>query len=121
MDKAKYRMRMEGLSPEQQDLVLGEMPTVMLPTLHVYCVQGEDLGELAHSLVGDFKEEGTNHDRKVYKRPNHDRKGENDVYIYYWDDALARREKRDGPEFTGWIIGNKVGGLHVWAECEVDS
>jgi hypothetical protein len=120
MDKAKFRMRMEGLSQEQQDLVLGEMPNVLLPTVHVYCLpDGEDLSELAHSLVGDYKEEGTNHDRKVYRRSK--QQGEHDVYIYYWDDALARREKRDGPEFTGWIIGNIVGGLQMYAECEVDS
>jgi len=30
MDKAKYRMRMEGLSKDQQDLVLAEFPGVLL-------------------------------------------------------------------------------------------
>jgi hypothetical protein len=32
MDKAKFRMRMEGLSQEQQDLVLAELPNVLLET-----------------------------------------------------------------------------------------
>merc|ERR1712216_14428 len=32
MDKAKFRMRMEGLSAEQQELVLAEFPVVLAET-----------------------------------------------------------------------------------------
>merc|ERR1719453_914642 len=33
MDKAKFRMRMEGLSKEQQELVLSEFPAVLQETM----------------------------------------------------------------------------------------
>jgi len=34
IDKAKFRMRMEGLAPEQQELVLNEFPQVFADSTH---------------------------------------------------------------------------------------
>ena len=33
------------------------------------------------------------------------------MLIYYWDE-------RDGPNFTGWWFGPKVGGDQVWSHAE---
>ena len=33
------------------------------------------------------------------------------VLIYFWDD-------RDGPTFSGWWIGPKVGGDQVWSHAD---
>ena len=30
------------------------------------------------------------------------------VFLYHWD-------TRDGPDFSGWWFGNRVGGDHVWS------
>merc|ERR1719326_465083 len=35
MDKAKFRIRMEGLAPDQQELVLAEFPGVLAETISV--------------------------------------------------------------------------------------
>ncbi|CAJ1368280.1 unnamed protein product [Effrenium voratum] len=32
------------------------------------------------------------------------------VFVYYWD-------TRDGPEFSGWWFGDKVGGTQVWSRA----
>lgn len=119
MDKAKFRMRMEGLSKDQQDLVLAEFPSVLLPALYAYFSPvSPDLSQTSLNLVGEYKEEGMNHGRKVYRRQP---RGEIDACMYYWDADLAHREDREGPEFTGWLFGNKVGGLQIWAQCEDSS
>lgn len=116
MDKAKFRMRMEGLSKDQQDLVLAEFPSVLLPTLHAYFApMSTELSQVALSLIGEYKEEGVNHDRKVYRRQP---KGETDVYLYYWDASSAYRENRIGPESSGWMFGSNVGGFEIWAQCD---
>lgn len=50
--------------------------------------------------------QGSNHGKPVYKKdgaPN-----SVSVLIYFWDE-------RDGPSFSGWWFGPKVGGDQVWA------
>jgi hypothetical protein len=119
MDKAKFRMRMEGLSKDQQDLVLAEFPNVLLPTLYAYFLSNStDLSKYACDLAGQYKEEGSNHGRKYYKKQP---KGEYDIYMYYWDESEALKEGRGGQDYTGWLFGDKVGGLQVWATCEESS
>eukprot|EP00933_Yihiella_yeosuensis_P071683 TRINITY_DN79912_c0_g1_i1.p1 TRINITY_DN79912_c0_g1~~TRINITY_DN79912_c0_g1_i1.p1 ORF type:complete len:931 (-),score=287.51 TRINITY_DN79912_c0_g1_i1:123-2855(-) len=57
-------------------------------------------------IKGTYSTAGANHGKPVYKKdgsPN----GVN-VLIYFWDD-------RDGPSFSGWWFGPKVGGDQVWA------
>jgi hypothetical protein len=61
------------------------------------------------TLVGEYKEEGTNHGRRFYKKTGKIKGHEEiDVYLYFWDE-------RDGPSFSGWWFGNKVGGAQVWS------
>lgn len=65
------------------------------------------------TLVGDYKEEGTNHGRKFYKKMQKSAGHENiDVFLYFWDN-------RDGPDFSGWWFGNQVGGAQVWSRNKV--
>jgi hypothetical protein len=63
------------------------------------------------TLVGDYAEVGSNHQRKYYQKiqaiPGH---ANVKVFLYYWD-------MRDGSEFAGWWFGDKVGGSEVWARC----
>jgi len=67
----------------------------------------DDIG--MRTLVGEYQEEGMNHERKYYKNiqkiPGHE---DVDVYLYFWDE-------RDGPSFKGWWFGNQVGGAQVWS------
>lgn len=48
----------------------------------------------------------TNHARNVFKKT--EQVNGLDVLIYFWDE-------RDGPTFSGWWFGPKVGGDQVWA------
>eukprot|EP00930_Biecheleria_cincta_P032600 TRINITY_DN22604_c0_g1_i1.p1 TRINITY_DN22604_c0_g1~~TRINITY_DN22604_c0_g1_i1.p1 ORF type:complete len:2058 (+),score=625.53 TRINITY_DN22604_c0_g1_i1:78-6176(+) len=78
--------------------------------LRVYTKTEED--EIGiQTLVGDYTEMGVNHGRpfyeKVSKLPGHE---EVEVFVYYWD-------TRDGPEFSGWWFGDKVGGSQVWSRA----
>eukprot|EP00929_Paragymnodinium_shiwhaense_P052532 TRINITY_DN26314_c0_g1_i2.p1 TRINITY_DN26314_c0_g1~~TRINITY_DN26314_c0_g1_i2.p1 ORF type:complete len:2040 (+),score=823.72 TRINITY_DN26314_c0_g1_i2:119-6238(+) len=70
--------------------------------------QGEDADDVVgRTLVGDYAEYGSNHNRKYYRKPQ----GGVDtveVFLYYWDG-------RDGPAFKGWWFGNKLGGSQVWS------
>jgi len=50
--------------------------------------------------------EGMNHGKPVYKKDGV--AATVSVLIYYWDE-------RDGPTFSGWWFGPKVGGDQVWA------
>jgi len=50
---------------------------------------------------------GLNHGKPVYKKDGA-AAGNVSVLMYYWDD-------RDGPTFSGWWFGPKVGGDQVWA------
>jgi len=49
--------------------------------------------------------QGANHNKPVYQKEG---SGKVSVLIYFWDD-------RDGPSFSGWWFGPKVGGDQVWA------
>jgi hypothetical protein len=62
------------------------------------------------TLVGEYVEAGTNHDRKFYKRKRRDGDGGINVSLYYWD-------ARDGADFAGWWFGESVGGAQVWSRC----
>jgi len=61
---------------------------------------------VAQIVRGDFTLHSENHQKPVYKK-NGQWNGL-DVMIYFWDE-------RDGPGFTGWWFGPKVGGDQVWA------
>eukprot|EP00929_Paragymnodinium_shiwhaense_P086144 TRINITY_DN4666_c0_g1_i1.p1 TRINITY_DN4666_c0_g1~~TRINITY_DN4666_c0_g1_i1.p1 ORF type:complete len:1128 (+),score=369.85 TRINITY_DN4666_c0_g1_i1:84-3467(+) len=55
-------------------------------------------------IKGDFLTHESNHGKPVYTKQG----GNVNVLIYYWDE-------RDGPSFSGWWFGPKVGGDQVWA------
>jgi len=56
-------------------------------------------------ITGQFFVNGANHGKPVYKKDSSDAVS---VLIYYWDE-------RNGPSFSGWWFGPKVGGDQVWA------
>merc|ERR1719169_399957 len=61
---------------------------------------------VASLINGNFQQSGENHNKPVFKK-----EGPNigmEVLIYFWDE-------RDGPNFSGWWFGPKVGGDQVWA------
>jgi len=60
---------------------------------------------VSNIISGTYSLGGSNHDRPVYKKEG---QGSVSVLIYFWDD-------RDGPSFSGWWFGPKVGGDQVWA------
>eukprot|EP00927_Polykrikos_kofoidii_P077114 TRINITY_DN74094_c0_g1_i1.p1 TRINITY_DN74094_c0_g1~~TRINITY_DN74094_c0_g1_i1.p1 ORF type:complete len:1050 (+),score=239.36 TRINITY_DN74094_c0_g1_i1:42-3191(+) len=55
-------------------------------------------------IKGEFTSSEMNHGRPVYSKHG----GSVTVLIYYWD-------QRDGPSFSGWWFGPKLGGDQVWA------
>jgi len=61
---------------------------------------------VASIIQGHFTTKDSNHGRPVYKKES--APGSVSVLIYYWDE-------RDGPNFSGWWFGPKVGGDQVWA------
>lgn len=63
---------------------------------------------VSNIIKGDFSASGANHGKPVYKKDSRDSPNGVTVLIYYWDD-------RDGPSFSGWWFGPKVGGDQVWA------
>lgn len=67
----------------------------------------DDIG--IQTLVGDYAEKGTNHNKKFYQKlqkiPGHE---DIKVFLYFWDN-------RDGADFSGWWFGDQVGGTQVWA------
>jgi len=67
------------------------------------------------TLVGEYTEVGTNHEKKFFKRTKvPEGVQEQAVFLYFWD-------KRDGADFAGWWFGDQVGGSQVWSRCETDS
>eukprot|EP00927_Polykrikos_kofoidii_P072470 TRINITY_DN68586_c0_g1_i1.p1 TRINITY_DN68586_c0_g1~~TRINITY_DN68586_c0_g1_i1.p1 ORF type:complete len:930 (-),score=237.68 TRINITY_DN68586_c0_g1_i1:87-2876(-) len=56
-------------------------------------------------IKGIYTENGSNHGKPVYKK---DGDAKVSIMIYFWDD-------RDGPNFSGWWFGPKLGGDQVWA------
>lgn len=67
------------------------------------------------TLLGDFVEEGTNHNRKYFRKvqaiPGHK---DIKVFLYFWDG-------RDGADFSGWWFGDQLGGTQVWARNPAQS
>jgi len=61
---------------------------------------------VSNIIKGLYSAQGSNHGRPVYKKDGPP--GSVSVLIYFWDE-------RDGPSFTGWWFGPKVGGDQVWA------
>lgn len=91
-----------GAAAQQQ-----AMPPV--PDAYVVLTRGNDSNEVViRTLAGEYKEDGSNHGRKVYKKTSEGTPDSVDVYMYYWDE-------RDGPAFAGWWFGNKLGGTQVWS------
>jgi len=67
---------------------------------------------VSNIIKGTFVPDGSNHGKSVYRK---DTGGSSTtVLIYYWD-------QRDGPNFSGWWFGPKVGGDQVWAYNAVNS
>mmetsp|Transcript_17639 Transcript_17639/g.40842 ORF Transcript_17639/g.40842 Transcript_17639/m.40842 type:complete len:544 (-) Transcript_17639:98-1729(-) len=63
----------------------------------------------AHAILGFYDEDGSNHDRPVFKRNDWGgRANLKPVYLFYWDD-------RNGKEMMGWWFGSEVGGGQVWS------
>jgi len=63
------------------------------------------------TLVGDYEETSSNHEKKVYKKKQKIAGHEDvNVFLYYWD-------QRDGADFSGWWFGDQVGGSQVWARA----
>mmetsp|Transcript_22477 Transcript_22477/g.40102 ORF Transcript_22477/g.40102 Transcript_22477/m.40102 type:complete len:2032 (-) Transcript_22477:157-6252(-) len=79
---------------------------------YVVTTKGKDGDEVViRTLMGEYKESGSNHGRKFFKKGGVVGVGEAvDVFLYYWD-------SRDGPAFEGWWFGNKLGGTQVWSHC----
>merc|ERR1719305_361241 len=72
---------------------------------YVVATSGDDGQEvIVRTLVGEYREAGTNHDRKFFQKVI-DKNAPDivEVFMYYWDE-------RDGPSFSGWWLGNKIGG-----------
>eukprot|EP00441_Pelagodinium_beii_P047331 CAMPEP_0197621792 /NCGR_PEP_ID=MMETSP1338-20131121/2250_1 /TAXON_ID=43686 ORGANISM="Pelagodinium beii, Strain RCC1491" /NCGR_SAMPLE_ID=MMETSP1338 /ASSEMBLY_ACC=CAM_ASM_000754 /LENGTH=886 /DNA_ID=CAMNT_0043191333 /DNA_START=38 /DNA_END=2698 /DNA_ORIENTATION=- len=61
---------------------------------------------VSNIIKGTYSANGANHGKTVYKKDG--QAGGVTVLIYYWDE-------RDGPSFSGWWFGPKVGGDQVWA------
>jgi len=61
---------------------------------------------VSNIVKGSYTASGENHGKPVYKKDIAG--GTVSVLIYFWDE-------RDGPSFSGWWFGPKVGGDQVWA------
>jgi len=61
---------------------------------------------VSNIIKGAYTAQGTNHGKPVYKKEGPP--GGVNVLVYFWDE-------RDGPSFSGWWFGPKVGGDQVWA------
>merc|ERR1712190_500885 len=55
---------------------------------------------------GTFTLAGENHGKPAWKKDS--QVNGLDVMVYFWD-------QRDGPSFSGWWFGPKIGGDQVWA------
>jgi len=61
---------------------------------------------VSNIIKGTYLQSSSNHNKPVYKKES--TPGGVTVLMYFWDD-------RDGPSFSGWWFGPKVGGDQVWA------
>ncbi|CAE8655897.1 unnamed protein product, partial [Polarella glacialis] len=79
---------------------------------YVVTTKGKDGDEVViRTLTGEYKESGSNHGRKCFKKGGVVGVGEAvDVFFNYWDN-------RGGPAFEGWWFGDKLGGTQVWSHC----
>ena len=84
---------------------------MLLPLLSARCeAEVDDIG--METIVGEYYEFGVNHGRKFFKRKRATNGDDgNAVFLFFWD-------SRDGPEFSGWWFGDRVGGGTVWSRCE---
>lgn len=86
-----------------------------VPESYVVFTRGNDANEVVvRTLAGEYKEEGANHGRKVYRKASEGTPDSVEVYLYFWDE-------RDGPAFAGWWFGNKLGGTQVWSHNDSTS
>lgn len=88
----------------------GHHPPSDTVTLLVSC-HGEKNALIAATLVGEYHQMGFNHGRRFFMRKREDSNPNVVVFLYFWDG-------RDGPNYTGWWFGDRVGGAHVWSRCE---
>ncbi|CAE8639056.1 unnamed protein product, partial [Polarella glacialis] len=69
---------------------------------------GKDAPDKIRALCGLFLRRGSNHGRSTYFQ------AESNCWLYYWD-------TRDGPDFSGWWLGRRVGGAEVFGLAKTDS
>ena len=99
--------------PPVQNQVRPQTPTHQTPASpaggQTIVVSGCANATVSNLIKGSFSVSGVNHGKPTYKKdmspPNVT------VLIYFWDD-------RDGPTFSGWWIGPKVGGDQVWSHAD---
>mmetsp|Transcript_87908 Transcript_87908/g.152330 ORF Transcript_87908/g.152330 Transcript_87908/m.152330 type:complete len:1964 (-) Transcript_87908:239-6130(-) len=115
---AQASQQQQWKTPQQVPAQQGQKPGVpaQVPArnmaaggdMYVVTAQAHDMEEIVvRTLVGEYKQAGENHGRKVYKKIS----DTVDVFMYYWDN-------RDGPAFEGWWFGNQLGGTQVWSLCK---
>jgi len=81
-------------------------PMASTPPLVLASTSGEDASAAVKKLAGEYlQQDGTNHGKKTFLKRGSDAEP---IWLYYWD-------SRDGPEFSGWWLGSKVGGALVYA------
>lgn len=68
---------------------------------------GEAAPEKVRYLTGHYKPAGVNHAKPVFRKQSSE---DEPVWLYYWD-------ARDGHDFSGWWLGQAVGGAEVFARC----
>jgi hypothetical protein len=80
----------------------------------VYSTGGkfEILPASAQAILGEYREDGENHGRKIYRRLA--AAGQPTVLIFYWD-------ARDGKDLCGWWFGDQIGAGQVWARASETS
>lgn len=84
----------------QQSAASGDHPPIV--------VSGCQANPTVNQIIkGHYLVHGQNHGKPIYKKQDSSPNAVN-VLIYYWDE-------RDGPAFSGWWFGPKVGGDQVWA------
>eukprot|EP00931_Biecheleriopsis_adriatica_P066618 TRINITY_DN40933_c0_g1_i1.p1 TRINITY_DN40933_c0_g1~~TRINITY_DN40933_c0_g1_i1.p1 ORF type:complete len:1082 (-),score=318.49 TRINITY_DN40933_c0_g1_i1:46-3291(-) len=62
---------------------------------------GANAPDKVRALCGRFDRRGFNHGKRTYFQK------EASCWLYFWDE-------RDGPDFTGWWLGRRVGGAEVF-------
>ena len=96
MEEAKQEITKE----EVVDSAPNAAPLVLLARCEA---EVDDIG--METIVGQYQEVGVHHGRKFFKRDD------GNAFLFFWDSS-------DGPEFSGWWFGDRVGGGTVWSRCE---